>query len=419
MPREVLGLRRAVHRPARPARRQGQAREARAAGPVQDGAPPRLPRAVRGAREGETPDGDRRRGRGPVDDRDAAPKPRDDAPRHLRGPEVHPRPDADHDGFLQELGRRDREDRHRAQLLGADRLDQPDLARQLPRLHRALPQRIGRLLQGQEGRRDDAHLWHHVSDLRGPGELRLHDDLLRPRSAGGSKALRGPAQAVHRGVPRPRRGGGGPDHGLAPPTAAARTAAPRRPPARTTRTPAPRGALRRASAAAARLARPGLQTRLAARSAEPPRPPLGSHYQDYRLASRRAPPSLRGRRSARTTRITDSPRGALRRASAAAARLALPLHGLGGSVGVAAVAPAPRAPSTARTAPTPPRPVTAGSRAAAALALGGRALDRGLPAVELTPVELRDRVLRLFRRRHLDEPEAARLSGEPVGDHSR
>src|SRR5205823_4380803 len=42
----------------------------------------------------------------------------------------------------------------------------------------------------------------------------------------------------------------------------------------------------------------------------------------HRLASRRAPPSLRGRRSARTTTFTDSPRGALRRASAAAARLA-------------------------------------------------------------------------------------------------
>src|SRR5437660_1236693 len=39
----------------------------------------------------------------------------------------------------------------------------------------------------------------------------------------------------------------------------------------------------------------------AARGAEPPRPPLGSHDQDYRLASRRAPPSLRARRSARTT----------------------------------------------------------------------------------------------------------------------
>src|SRR5207247_3256551 len=77
-------------------------------------------------------------------------------------------------------------------------------------------------------------------------------------------------------------------------------------------------------AAAARLARPGSQTRLAARVAEPPRPPLGSHDQDHRLASRRASPSLRGRRSARTTRITDSPRGARRRASAAAARLARP-----------------------------------------------------------------------------------------------
>src|SRR5207245_3586223 len=50
----------------------------------------------------------------------------------------------------------------------------------------------------------------------------------------------------------------------------------------------------------------------------------GSHDQNHRLASRRASPSLRGRRSARTTRITDSPPGAPRRASAAAARLARP-----------------------------------------------------------------------------------------------
>src|SRR3989442_1015016 len=42
-------------------------------------------------------------------------------------------------------------------------------------------------------------------------------------------------------------------------------------------TDSPRGARRRASAAAARLARPRSQTRLAARVAEPPRPPLGSH----------------------------------------------------------------------------------------------------------------------------------------------
>src|SRR5438128_279939 len=52
--------------------------------------------------------------------------------------------------------------------------------------------------------------------------------------------------------------------------------------------------------------------------------PLGSHYPVLGLASRRASPSLRGRRSARTTRFSDSPRGARRRASAAAARLALP-----------------------------------------------------------------------------------------------
>src|SRR5207247_1602664 len=43
---------------------------------------------------------------------------------------------------------------------------------------------------------------------------------------------------------------------------------------------APRGARRRASAAAARLPRPAFQTRLAARVAEPPRPPLGSHDHD-------------------------------------------------------------------------------------------------------------------------------------------
>src|SRR5439155_183501 len=61
---------------------------------------------------------------------------------------------------------------------------------------------------------------------------------------------------------------------------------------------------------ALRLARSGSQTRLAARVAEPPRPPLGSHDQDHRLASRRASPSLRGRRSARTTTFIGSPRSA-------------------------------------------------------------------------------------------------------------
>ena len=53
VPREVLRLRRAVDRPARAARRQGKAGEARDARPVQDGAAARVPRAVRGAGEGE------------------------------------------------------------------------------------------------------------------------------------------------------------------------------------------------------------------------------------------------------------------------------------------------------------------------------------------------------------------------------
>src|SRR3989442_6596833 len=63
---------------------------------------------------------------------------------------------------------------------------------------------------------------------------------------------------------------------------------------------------------------------LAARVAEPPRPPLGSHDLVHRLASRRASPSPRGRRSARTTSFTDSPRGPRRRAPPAPARLPRP-----------------------------------------------------------------------------------------------
>src|SRR2546425_10635300 len=59
-----------------------------------------------------------------------------------------------------------------------------------------------------------------------------------------------------------------------------------------------------------RLARPDPQTRLAARVAEPPRPPLGSHGHIHRLASRRASPSLRGRRSARTATSPGPPRPA-------------------------------------------------------------------------------------------------------------
>src|SRR5438128_7116952 len=136
--------------------------------------------------------------------------------------------------------------------------------------------------------------------------------LLRQRLGGLQRFLcldRELVQPHPRVSPSLASAGGASIHRLASPAAAARTAAPRRPAARPTRvSDSPRGARRRASAAAARLALPGSQTRLAARVAEPPRPPLGSHYPVHRLASRRASPSLRGRRSARTTRITDSPR---------------------------------------------------------------------------------------------------------------
>src|SRR5216117_2372797 len=89
-----------------------------------------------------------------------------------------------------------------------------------------------------------------------------------------------------------------------------------------------------------------LRLRTATPALEPPQVRRAPEHV-HRLAARRASPSLRGRRSARTTRsqtrraarvaepprpplgsyypFTDSPRGARRRASAAAARLVLPL----------------------------------------------------------------------------------------------
>src|SRR5205823_10370750 len=96
-----------------------------------------------------------------------------------------------------------------------------------------------------------------------------------------------------------RLGRRGLDHRIASPTAAARTAAPRRPPARTTRItgsprtagPQPRDVLR--------LALPGLQARLGRRGPSPATS-SGSHYQDYRLASDGGAPAPR-RPPARTT----------------------------------------------------------------------------------------------------------------------
>ena len=72
--------------------------------PLQDRAPARLPRTVRGAGEGQAADGDRRGGGRPVDHRDAAAEPGDDAARHVRGPAVHPRLHAGGHGLLARSG---------------------------------------------------------------------------------------------------------------------------------------------------------------------------------------------------------------------------------------------------------------------------------------------------------------------------
>src|SRR5262245_49273289 len=74
-----------------------------------------------------------------------------------------------------------------------------------------------------------------------------------------------------------------------------------------------------------------------------------------------------------------------------------------------ASAAAPRTPTTARASAAP-----AGARG-----LRVRDLDRDATAVELTAVELGDRVVRLLVGFHLHETEPARLSGEPVGDDRR
>src|SRR5206468_3923611 len=78
-------------------------------------------------------------------------------------------------------------------------------------------------------------------------------------------------------------------------------------------TDSPRGARRRASAAAARLALPSSQTRLAARVAEPPRPPLGSHY-----------PWLKYRSPVSGSTVTTSCSGGSSAATAHAANAAAP-----------------------------------------------------------------------------------------------
>src|SRR5262249_31793069 len=65
-------------------------------------------------------------------------------------------------------------------------------------------------------------------------------------------------------------------------------------------------------------------------------------------------------------------------------------------------------------------PATAAATPAAAPAAGARrlrALDLNGPAVDRRAVELADRLLGVFRRRHLDETEAARATGVAVRHH--
>ena len=95
----------------------------------------------------------------------------------------------------------------------------------------------------------------------------------------------------------------------------------------------------------------------------------------------------------------------------------LPLHRLGRPMGVTAVPPA----TATRTASATARSATAARPAAAtATRTGGlriRDLHRDSPAIELAPVELRNRSRGLLCRVHLDEPESPGLPGESIGDH--
>src|SRR2546425_1124377 len=98
---------------------------------------------------------------------------------------------------------------------------------------------------------------------------------------------RAPSQPPRLSSRQPPRFTDSPPPAGAPPPR--RLPAPKAPSPSTPRPPAP----------AARLARPHPQTRLAARVAEPPRPPLGSHGHIHRLASAGGAPAPR-RPAART-----------------------------------------------------------------------------------------------------------------------
>ena len=97
----------------------------------------------------------------------------------------------------------------------------------------------------------------------------------------------------------------------------------------------------------------------------------------------------------------------------------LPLHGLGRPMRVPAVPPAAATGSpstTARAAAAASRPIAA-TAATRAGSLRIRDLHRDSPAIELAPVELRNRSRSLLCRVHLDETESPGLAGKSIGDH--
>src|SRR5215813_4399899 len=76
-------------------------------------------------------------------------------------------------------------------------------------------------------------------------------------------------------------------------------------------------------------------------------------------------------------------------------------------------------PTAARSATTATGPSASRASSAGTRALGIRHLDSDAATIQLATIELGDRVLRFFGRRHLDETEATRLTRKPVCDHRR
>ena len=117
-------------------------------------------------------------------------QPRADVPGHDRRSRLRPRAHALLHRVRQAVRRRRAHHEDRPELHGSHRLLLAGRPRHLSRVHQAVPQGDGGLLQGQEGRDHGAHLWHHPPDPRGPGRRRLRRHHHRPRPAGRPRAAR-------------------------------------------------------------------------------------------------------------------------------------------------------------------------------------------------------------------------------------